>query len=882
MGHNVLWFDHDIFEDHSGEPMGHSKTNEYEVKMTHALVRHIVRQGAYGSKDIAVLTPYVGQLQKLRAAMNRDFEVVVSERDEEELLRNGLTEQEIEKELGTKAVERKKMSDLLRIATVDNFQGEEAKVVIISLVRSNSQGKVGFLRTTNRINVLLSRAQHGMYLIGNSKTYGDIPMWNQVITILREKDCLKTKFNLQCPRHSEQNMDVSTPEDFDLLSPEGGCQKPCDKRLDPCGHQCLAKCHSDTLHRAFWCPQPCARVQPKCGHACPGVCGDPCAKCMVIIENVTLPCGHVHNLMCYETQLLDTVKCPSIVTKVRTFCGHTFQVACHQDVNAPDFFCQTPCSAPLTCGHACPGYCSQCKKQDVRVDAPVHQRCTQRCGRKHSTCSHYCGKLCHDGSDCGSCDHPCEVRCDHSKCGLNCCDPCAPCIEKCTWRCEHQGDCFLPCAAACERLPCDKRCSDVLSCGHQCPGICGEPCPAGLCQLCSDKGDARVDLIEFRTYKEIDPNETPIIALGCGHFFTAESLDGHFGISEHYQINRDGKITGIKRRLGAAIGQHVPRCPDCATPVAQHATNRYKRILNQRVMDESIKKTIENGERRLGELGADLNNFDNKLQELSDQKGLTFVAGCNGLASDLQRSKDRLTAFLRFVSDENQPVRRLYDATIRAIQKKLSLEDKLERLSLTDIPGRCPDQRIVLACTALLLRLNGQAIELDLKKLKTLNATLEVAPKWTLSDPEGFFNACERFLDDGAAQAFPKIQVEVSLYYGHAARWVQTNYINNNMAKADRSVQARQYLAKAAELCGKGFSNSENLLTAVEALNKLLETERYEAITPEEFQAIKAAMVSGPRGLNTHSGHWYNCENGHPVSIFFIVESSLMLALLLT
>ena len=67
-------------------------------------------------------------------------------------------------------LEKKKLSELLRVATVDNFQGEEAKVIIVSLVRSNNEKKVGFLRTTNRINVLLSRAQHGMYLIGNADT----------------------------------------------------------------------------------------------------------------------------------------------------------------------------------------------------------------------------------------------------------------------------------------------------------------------------------------------------------------------------------------------------------------------------------------------------------------------------------------------------------------------------------------------------------------------------------------------------------------------------------------------------------------------------------------------------------------------------------------
>ena len=49
--------------------------------------------------------------------------------------------------------------------------GEEAKVIVISLVRSNKEGKAGFLNTSNRINVLLSRAMHGMVLVGNVDTF---------------------------------------------------------------------------------------------------------------------------------------------------------------------------------------------------------------------------------------------------------------------------------------------------------------------------------------------------------------------------------------------------------------------------------------------------------------------------------------------------------------------------------------------------------------------------------------------------------------------------------------------------------------------------------------------------------------------------------------
>jgi hypothetical protein len=47
-----------------------------------------VRQGTYRSSDIAILT-YTGQLQKLRAGMRNDFEIVLSERDEDMLAKDG-------------------------------------------------------------------------------------------------------------------------------------------------------------------------------------------------------------------------------------------------------------------------------------------------------------------------------------------------------------------------------------------------------------------------------------------------------------------------------------------------------------------------------------------------------------------------------------------------------------------------------------------------------------------------------------------------------------------------------------------------------------------------------------------------------------------------
>lgn len=55
------------------------------------------------------------------------------------------------------------------MTTVDNYQGEENDVIILSLVRSNQEGSVGFLGTDNRVCVALSRARNGLYAIGNFK-----------------------------------------------------------------------------------------------------------------------------------------------------------------------------------------------------------------------------------------------------------------------------------------------------------------------------------------------------------------------------------------------------------------------------------------------------------------------------------------------------------------------------------------------------------------------------------------------------------------------------------------------------------------------------------------------------------------------------------------
>ncbi|KAJ5577221.1 hypothetical protein N7535_004147 [Penicillium sp. DV-2018c] len=259
MRRRLFWLDHRHLEGgcSDNDPMSMSHWNEYEINMTVALVKHLIQQGRYRHGDIAVLTPYLGQLHRLRQRLTELCAIMISDHDQYDLEQAGLGNGDIG---GVRKPKTKASpSQTLRVATVDNFQGEEAKVVVISLVRSNPHNTCGFLRTSNRINVLLSRAQHGMYIIGNSMTSMHIPMWARVIRILKQDGNFGKALELQCPRHPQTPIRASKAEDFRRVSPEGGCNMRCgirDQVVDFILGQNYKEVNLDK--------NPC--IFPKCGH----------------------------------------------------------------------------------------------------------------------------------------------------------------------------------------------------------------------------------------------------------------------------------------------------------------------------------------------------------------------------------------------------------------------------------------------------------------------------------------------------------------------------------------------------------------------------------------------------------------------------------------
>ncbi|KAK5009240.1 hypothetical protein LTR28_001982, partial [Elasticomyces elasticus] len=131
-----------------------SSVNFQEAHMIAAFFDYLVYNGL-SIKDITILTFYNGQRKIL---------------------------------LGLLRSNPRFSGELFNVVTADSYQGEENKVVLLSLVRSNSENKIGFLDVDNRVCVALSRAQCGFYIFGNAELlYHTSKTWRGVINIMANK-----------------------------------------------------------------------------------------------------------------------------------------------------------------------------------------------------------------------------------------------------------------------------------------------------------------------------------------------------------------------------------------------------------------------------------------------------------------------------------------------------------------------------------------------------------------------------------------------------------------------------------------------------------------------------------------------------------------------
>ncbi|CAF3385123.1 unnamed protein product [Rotaria socialis] len=136
-----------------------SRGNEGEVALVNIHVQELIENYGVSIDQIGVITPYNMQVQLLRHKLLSKYPT-------------------------------------LEIKSVDGFQGREKEVIIISMVRSNLRGEVGFLSDSRRINVAITRARRHLCIICNVQTVTHDPFIKRLINYMLENAQVRSAFEL--------------------------------------------------------------------------------------------------------------------------------------------------------------------------------------------------------------------------------------------------------------------------------------------------------------------------------------------------------------------------------------------------------------------------------------------------------------------------------------------------------------------------------------------------------------------------------------------------------------------------------------------------------------------------------------------------------------
>ena len=153
--HPMMWVDTaglDCREEFVGETFG--RINKAEASLTLETLENYFKK--IGKErileeriDVGVISPYRAQVQHLRR-------------------------------LVSKKAFFKPFRHLISINTVDGFQGQERDIILISLVRANDEGQIGFLRDLRRMNVAITRARMKLIILGDSATLTRHPFYKKL------------------------------------------------------------------------------------------------------------------------------------------------------------------------------------------------------------------------------------------------------------------------------------------------------------------------------------------------------------------------------------------------------------------------------------------------------------------------------------------------------------------------------------------------------------------------------------------------------------------------------------------------------------------------------------------------------------------------------
>ncbi|EED83477.1 predicted protein [Postia placenta Mad-698-R] len=684
MQKDVYFYTHTNKENGSDDSV--SKYNSFEVEMIRDLVLYFLKQGVYNG---------AGQLQKVRAAL-KDLKISVSldERDQEQLVRQGIDEEpEFEEVFVTKHV---------RLGTVDIFQGQEAKIVIVSLVRNSgtfetNSASIGFLKSSNRVNVALSRAKHGLYILGNAANLRKNETWSTILNEMDAREQIGHGFPISCPRHPEQTQVITRPGEIPRLSPAGGCLLPCGYRLS-CGHNlpdatklaielhahvailahgdagktvvtasflCIkSHCHADTSRTEFL-----------------GQSTEISSTLRTYSRNGMLPRSQFHSMQGAVQRRSDMLLQDLQVCMLRLPDGDRWT---HVGNNANAD--RSPLQLLVQGGLPTAMRASQVPEALLRALCAVHG----------------------------------AVSVDMRPPFVSCClrlDLCASTLRRAVY--EHA--------------------------------------PVWTSLSVGRKQDI-VDFIMQRQLKEVDLESSDIserlIRLGCGHMFTVETLDGHCKMSEYYEVDDMGQFVATK--APPISYQTPPTCPTCRGPID---ALRYGRVTKRATLDileqnvastmsralEEVSPTIEELSSNLETMLAAAKQLNSDLETVSVPSATRSAEGrtidplsAKHFAVDALQTlhglqKDEANAWQAIVKDlvtvyrKTVKVATTRGAHVKAYEAALATLYRLELDAIASDPGRDTDSPEPLAMTAVNAKIGQPPHKADTRfQIEAYTLSLEV------------------------------------------------------------------------------------------------------------------------------------------------------------
>ncbi|KAH9622535.1 hypothetical protein KSS87_017350 [Heliosperma pusillum] len=139
---------------------GRSRRNMVEAAVVAKLLQNLYKIWRHSTERLAigVVSPYSAQVVAIEELIGRRYE--------------------------------KLDNFVVKVKSVDGFQGGEEDIIILSTVRANNAGKVGFISDSQRTNVALTRARHCLWVLGNEKTLSrSDTVWKRLVVNAQTRNC---------------------------------------------------------------------------------------------------------------------------------------------------------------------------------------------------------------------------------------------------------------------------------------------------------------------------------------------------------------------------------------------------------------------------------------------------------------------------------------------------------------------------------------------------------------------------------------------------------------------------------------------------------------------------------------------------------------------